>query len=140
MKKLLLILVLFLLTDFASFAQNEEPAQDAGKIQDRMREYVQNRLSLSKKEAEKFSPVFVRYFREFAQAHRENKGDVLRFQQRVIELRLRYRDEFRQILDEPRANKVFKYEDQFRKEAIQIIKENRRERMVPSRRTRSILQ
>jgi hypothetical protein len=132
MKKYLIILFLFLLPGFASFAQDED-AKLEGKIPERMREYIQNRLGLSRNEAEKFSPVFLRYFREFAQTHREFKGDRLILQQKIIELRLRFRPEFKQIMDEQRANKVFKYEDEFRQEAIRIIRENRRERIEPRR-------
>lgn len=138
MKKWLLILFLFLLPGFAAFSQEDDAPHEGGKIAERMREYIQKNLGLSRNEAERFSPVFLRYFREFAQTHRENKGDRLVFQQKVIELRLRYRGEFRQIMDEQRANKVFQYEDKFRQEAIRIIKENRRDRL-PARRTRSML-
>lgn len=126
-------MILFLAPCIVAFAQNEEPVRQEGKIQERMREYIQNKLSLTKNEAERFIPVFVRYFREFAQTHRENKSDRLILQQKIIELRLRYRGEFKQILDEQRANKVFKYEDEFRQEAIRIIKENRGRRMEPRR-------
>ena len=138
MKKWLLILFAFLLPGFAALAQNEEPAPEGGKIQERMREHIQKRLGLSRAETERFSPVFVRYFREFAQTHKQNKGDRLVMQQKIIELRLRYRGEFRQIMDEQRANKVFRYEDDFRKEAIQIIKENRGDRILP-RRSRAVM-
>ena len=142
MKKWLFILLLFLLPGFAAFAQEDERGQEGGKIPERMREYVQDRLGLSRNEAEKFSPVFLRYFREFAQTHRENKGDRLVLQQRIIELRLRYRGEFRQILDEQRANKVYIYEDEFRKKAIDIIRENKRMRLEnrPIRRTRVLFE
>ncbi len=137
MKKWIPILFLFILPVFAAVAQTEEPVQE-GKIQERMREYIQKRLGLSRAETERFSPVFVRYFREFAQTHKQNKGDRLVMQQKIIELRLRYRGEFRQIMDEQRANKVFRYEDDFRKEAIQIIKENRGDRIQP-RRSRAVM-
>jgi Spy/CpxP family protein refolding chaperone len=110
-----------------------------GKLQERMRLYVQNRLSLSKAEAERFTPVFIRYFREVAQTHRENKGDRLVFQQKVIELRLRYRSEFRQIMDEQRANKVYKYEDDFRREVIQIIRENQADRIKTRRNNKAVM-
>ena len=136
MKKWLLILFIF--SGFAAFSQNEEPTREAGKIQERMREYIQNKLNLSRAESEKFSPVFLRYFREFAQTHKKERGDRLILQQKIIELRLHYRGEFKQIMDEHRANKVFQYEDNFRQEAIRIIKENRGDRLPP-RRTRAIL-
>jgi hypothetical protein len=131
MKKWLLILTLFLAPAIA-FAQEDEtnPDQDAGgKLQQRMREYIQDKLRLSKKESERFSPVFVRYFRDFSKTHRENRGDKLVLQQKIIELRLRYRGEFRQVIEEQKANRVFHFEDEFRKKAIEIIKDNRRERM-----------
>jgi len=138
MKKYLYILLLFLLPAVAAFSQDVDPAEENGKIAVRMREYIQKNLGLSKSEAQKFTPVFARYFRDFAQTHRQNKGDRLILQQKVIELRLRYRGEFKQIMDDQRANKVFQYEDKFRQEVIRIIKENRRDR-VPPRRTKAVL-
>src|SRR5687767_16038374 len=100
MKKWLIILFLFLLPGFVLAQDDELPPEQGGKIQQRMKEYVQNKLGLSKKEAERFSPLFMRYLRDFALTHREFKPDRLILQQKIIELRLRYRTEFRQILDE----------------------------------------
>jgi hypothetical protein len=140
MKKGLIIMFIFLLRSFVLIAQNEEagPPSQESKIQERMREYIQDKLGLSKSEAERFTPVFVRYFREFVQVHRAFKPDKLLMQQKIIELRIKYRAEFRQIMDETRANKVYRYEDEFRQEAIRILKENQRER--PFRRGRASLQ
>jgi len=130
MKKWLTILFLFFLPGFAAFAQDDETEQE-GKIPERMRVYIQDKLGLSKNEAEKFTPVFLRYFREFVQTHRQYRPDKLILQQKIIELRLRYRAEFRQVLDEQKANKVYVFEDEFRRKAITIIRENRRDRMPP---------
>jgi hypothetical protein len=129
MKKWFPILIFFLTLGVASVAQNEEPVQQEGKIQEMMRKYIQNKLSLSRNEAERFTPVFVGYFREFAQTHREYKSDNLILKQKIIELRIRYRTKFRQVLDDQRANKVYVYEDEFRKRALEIIKETRRGRL-----------
>jgi hypothetical protein len=131
--------ILFLLPGFAIMAQNDEPTPQEGKIQERMREYIQNKLNLNRNEAERFTPVFVRYFRDFVHTHRQNRGDRLVLQQRIVELRLRYRGEFRQILDEQRANKVYLYEDEFRRKAVDIIRENRRGDRMPPRRTRAVM-
>jgi hypothetical protein len=138
MKKWLIIL-LFILPGFAAFAQDDDGNQEGGKVPERMRQYIQDRLGLTKKESEKFSPVFLRYFREFARTHREFKGDNLIFKQKIIELRIRYRSEFKQIMDEQRANKVYIYEDEFRRKAVDIIRENKRDRPF-IRRNRSLLQ
>lgn len=139
MKKYFIILILFF-TGLASYAQDEGDDR-GGKIRDRMNEYIQDRLGLSRKEAEKFTPLFLRYFQEFRQIHRENKTDILVLKQKIIDLRIRYRTEFRQIMDEPRANKVFVYEDEFRRKAIQIL-ETRKDRLggKPFQRNRSLLQ
>ena len=112
-----------------------------GKIRDRMVEYIQDRLGLSKAESEKFAPVFLRYFQEFRQIRQSNRDDKLILQQKIIDLRIRYRGEFRQIMDEPRANKVFVYEDEFRRKAIEIL-ETRKDRLGEKRfeRNRSLLQ
>jgi len=139
MKNYFIILIL-LFSSLASYAQDEGDDK-GGKIRDRMNEYIQDRLGLSKKEAEKFSPVFLRYFHEFRQIRLENKSDNLVLKQKIIDLRIRYRSEFRQIMDEPRANKVFVYEDEFRRKAIQML-ETRRDRLGEKtlQRNRSLLQ
>ena len=139
MKKYFIIVILSL-TAISTYAQNEEQ-EKGGKIRDRMVEYIQDRLGLSRSESEKFTPVFLRYFQEFHQIRQQNQGDRLVLQQKVIDLRIRYRDQFRQIMDEPRANKVFVYEDEFRKKAIEIL-QTRKDRLSdkPLQRNRSLLQ
>ena len=141
MKKSFIILVL-VLSGIAANAQNEdEDKGGGGKIRDRMIEYIQDKLGLSKKESEQFTPVFLKYFQEFRQIRQQNLDDKLKLQQKIIDLRIRYRDQFRQIMDEPRASRVFIYEDEFRQKAIQIL-EIRRERLGEKqfRRNRSMLQ
>ena len=139
MKNYLIILILFFCS-LSAYAQDEGDDK-GGKIRDRMNEYIQDRLGLSKREAEKFSPVFLRYFHEFRQIRLDNKADNLVLKQKIIDLRIRYRNEFRQIMDEPRANKVFVYEDEFRRKAIQML-ETRRDRLGEKtlQRNRSLLQ
>lgn len=144
MKKWITILILIFVPAFSVMAQTDpdEPTPQESKIRERMQEYIQNRLNLNRNEAEKFTPVFVRYFREFAQTHRTYRTDKLVLQQKIIDLRLRYRTEFRQIMDEQRANRVFKHEDEFRQEVVKMIRENRRDRIdnKPLRRNRSMFQ
>jgi len=139
MKKYFIILILTF-TGLVTYAQ-DEGGDKGSKIRDRMNEYIQDRLGLSKREAEKFSPVFLRYFQEFRQIRRENMSDNLVLKQKIIDLRIRYRSEFRQIMDEPRANKVFVYEDEFRRKAIQML-ETRKDRLGEKtlQRNQSLLQ
>ena len=140
MKKYFIILILSF-TGLATYAQDEGKDDKASKIRDRMSEYIKDRLNLSRGEAEKFTPVFLRYFQEFRQIHSENRSDNLVLKQKIIDLRIRYRNEFRQIMTEPKANKVFVYEDEFRREAIQIL-QSRRDHLGEKgiQRNRSLLQ
>jgi energy-converting hydrogenase A subunit M len=138
MKKFLLILTLALLAGFVSKAQDD----DNDKIRDKMREFIQKRLNLTRNEAERFTPVFVRYFREWRQTLKENRDDVLIRQQKIVDLRIRYRTEFREIVGEKRSNDVFKKQDEF----IQGIQKMREEQMRnrkddrPNKRFRSLIQ
>ena len=128
MKKWFTILLIMMLPCISGSSQNDEPAQEE-KLRERCQQYVQDKLGLSKAESEKFIPVFVRYFREFAQTHRQYKDDRLIFKQKIIDLRIRYRNEFRQILDEKKANRVYLYEDEFRKKAMEVIRDNKKNRI-----------
>ena len=126
MKNFLLILTLALLTGFSSKAQNEEH----DKIRDKMTEFIQKRLDLTRNEAERFTPVFIRYFREWKQTLQETRGDILIRQQKIVDLRIRYRTEFRDIVGEKRSNDVYKQQDVF----VREIKEMREEQ-IKARRT-----
>jgi hypothetical protein len=136
MKKILFIVSLFLVTTNALMAQDDGD----DKIRDRMREYIQQRMRLNKGEAEKFAPVFIRYFREWRTALQENrkKPDPLVLQQKIVELRLRYRPEFKEIIGEKRSNEVYKQQEKFIEELKGIRQERMQNRPGPKNRIRDI--
>jgi len=115
---------MLLVTSVRLVAQEDDDKEGNEKIRDKMSEYIQRRLDLSKDEAEKFTPVFIRYFKEWRQALRENRNDKLVLQQKVVELRLRYRDQFREIIGGPRGDQVFIHQERFIKE-IRAIQQER---------------
>jgi len=119
MKKLIYILFFFFAIQPA-FAQDEQPGE--GRIREKMIQYIQNKLGLSRTEAEKFQPVFINYIKELRKTNREFKGKSERgldLQQKIVEIRVRYRDQFKPILGEKRSNDVFDHEREF----IKSIKE-----------------
>jgi hypothetical protein len=126
MKKLLFLLSLLFVTSTRLFAQEDVENEGGEKIRDKMNEFIQKRLDLSKDEAEKFTPVFIRYFREWRQTLRENKTlPKLDLQQKIIDLRLRYRNQFREIIGEKRGDQVFDHQQRF----IQELQRLRQERL-----------
>ena len=134
MKKILLILTLALF-GFASQAQDD----GNDKIRDKMREFIQRRLNLSRNEAERFTPVFIRYFTEWRQNLRE--PDILLREQKITEVKIRYRTEFREIVGDRRSNEVFRQQKIFidnlqkiREEQIRSRKDDR-----PNKRFRALI-
>lgn len=123
MKKILHILF-FLFIGTAAIAQDDE-GRNGEKIRERMSEYIQKKLNLSASEAAKFTPVFLNYFNELRQTNQSYKGDRLVLQQKIVDLRIRYRDQFKPIMGEKRSNEVFKYEHDF----VNEVKQLRQERM-----------
>ncbi|NOT51692.1 MAG: hypothetical protein HOP10_10500 [Chitinophagaceae bacterium] len=142
MKKYLTILFSLLLVAFTGFAQADstgtDDAETGGKLQERMKEYIQKKLNLSKGESEKFSPVFMRYMLELRKTNREFKGDGIMRASKIAELRVKYRGEFRQIIDEQRADRIFKHEIEFK----EIIRKEINDRTQKNRirpRTRAVI-
>lgn len=123
MKKLLYIIL------FSFFFQAGALAQDnpngIGRVREKMIEYIQDRLNLSRGEAERFQPIFLNYFNDLRKTNQQYSNDRLVLQQKVIELRLRYRDQLKPVIGEKRSNDVFQYERDF----VDKVKEIRDERM-----------
>ena len=137
MKKLFFILSLLFVTSVRLFAQDDDDQNDGNeKIRDKMSEFIQRRLDLSKAEADKFAPVFIRYFKEWRQTLRETKGlPPLDRQQKIIDLQLRYRNQFREIIGEKRGDQVFEHQRRFIEE-IRKIRQERLGNSPPVRRPR----
>src|SRR5258706_9659094 len=126
MKKFLIILGLILYTTLTCFAQVDE--NDNGpndKIREKMSEFIQRRMGLTPAEAEKFNPVFLRYFREWRTTLQINRNDKIQLQLRIAELRIRYRNEFKDIVGEKRCNQIYDHQEIF----IQKLRELKTERM-----------
>ena len=127
MKRILYIL-LFVFLNSSSFAQDGH--EDAGgRLREKMVGYIQNRLGLSKAEAEKFQPVFLDYLKDMRGTRQQFKSDHMLLQQKVAELRVHYRDQFKPIIGEFRSNEVFKHEREFVEQAKQELLERRENRM-----------
>jgi len=119
MKKIFYILIFVFSLTSVSFAQDDQP--DHTRMREKMVEYIQDKLGLTKNEAEKFTPVFINYFKELRKTNQDFRGDKLVLQQKVAELRLRYREQFKPIVGEKRSNDVYTYEREFIQKAKQEL-------------------
>ena len=123
MKRFILIII-FALGGFCfAKAQDEDAGKRAEKIQALKIAFITQKLALSSDEAQRFWPVYNQYENEIRSAFRENKdGDVIENDERLLNIRKKYRPEFVKVLGESRMNKLFSAEREFRGVLLQHLK------------------
>jgi hypothetical protein len=113
-------LIAMLILGFASQAQPMKPdretrAAEIKKIQAMEMAFITKELNLSPDEAQKFWPVFNQYRNELKGMAGERKvGDHLEKQQKMLDIRKKYREDFTKVMSHERANKVFGAEEEFK--------------------------
>ncbi|MEJ8842320.1 hypothetical protein WG954_07990 [Lacibacter sp. H375] len=119
MKKIMMMLVLALgITGFA-FAQDEQPdPKQQEKIKALEVAFISRKLNLTENEAQRFWPIYNEYKRDvnqvmLTQRNNPNK-DVVDDEQRILDIRKKYRDRFVGVIGQPRMNKFFQAEREFR--------------------------
>ena len=93
----------------------EGKSNDMRKIQAMEMAYITKELNLSPDEAQKFWPMFNQYRNEIKGiASNRSSTDRLDKQQKMLDLRKKYREDFTKIIAQDRANKVFGAEEDFK--------------------------
>ena len=110
-----------LICSFSAFSQIQRPgnpearATELKKIQAMEMAFITKELNLSPEEAQKFWPVFNQYRNELRSIATEKRSnDHLEKQQKVLDVRKKYREDFSKVMNQDRANKVFGAEDEFK--------------------------
>jgi hypothetical protein len=134
MKKWLIILLMLFgvfSSGFAQDAANTQPQQqqqqaDGGKLKALQIAYLTNKLNLKPEEAQRFWPVFNQYQEEIKKVRMEGKNltEVDR-EQKIVDIRKKYFDEFSKVLNKERADRVFKADNEFRDVIRKEIQERR---------------
>ncbi|HEU5365370.1 MAG TPA: hypothetical protein VFU62_07555 [Hanamia sp.] len=126
MKKYLLILAII----FGSFSfVSAQNGQRAEKIQELKIAFITQKLQITSAEAEKFWPVYNSYENEIKQLRATKKdGDVLENEQKLLDIRKKYKPSFEKILGPQRANDLYNTERDFRNVLIRQLKEQRQAR------------
>lgn len=120
MKKYLLLIIAVL----GSFSFVAAQTGKSEKIQALKVAFITQKLHLTSSEAEKFWPVYNQYENEIRQVRTNNKnGDVLDNEQKVLDIRKKYKPSFENILGPERLNDLYKAERDFRNMLIQRLKE-----------------
>ena len=126
MKKVFVILGLMLTFAAASFAQEGEGQADGGKIKALQIAFLTQKLNLKPEEAQRFWPVFNQYQDELKVVRRDNKNlPQVELDQKVVDIRKKYFQEFSKVLNKDRADRVFKADNEFRDVIRKEIQERR---------------
>ncbi len=121
MRKFLLILCLCISSAYICNAQ----VQDSDKIEAVRTAYITNQLNLTTGEAQKFWPIYNRYFGEVKKAQQDSPDDIVAFQEKLVNIRKKYKADFKDVLgSDERVNKVYTAEAKF----ITLLKNELRNR------------
>jgi hypothetical protein len=145
-----LITLCLVLLPFAGSAQHRKDTLNAERkrIESMEAAYMTRELDLTPEEAQQFWPVFNKYRGEVKAVHKNQSiSDPLDKQQKVLDLRKKYRNDFNRILTKERGMKVFSTEEQFRSmvKGAMKMKEQRmqkpmNQRQMPPRRLNELQQ
>ncbi len=135
MKKNILILIIALGSFCSVKAQEENPAKRAEKIQALKIAFITQKLELTSAEAQKFWPVYGQYESDMKKLLGDNRSaDVIDNEERILNIRKKYRPEFEKVLGTPRMNKLFTAEKEFRVVLIRQLKnKNNQQRLIRNR-------
>lgn len=113
--KSILFIIFFLISNINGTYAQEDPEARQERIEALKTGFISQKLQLSPAEAEKFWPVYNRYEIELRQVHKEgNNMDVIDKDERLLNIRKKYKAEFSNVLGSRRVNSLFKSENEFR--------------------------
>ena len=129
MKNFLLIISLFL-SFSAAKAQNNDFNQKAEKVQALKIAFITQKLDLTSDEAQRFWPVYNRYENEIKQTMVDKDGDAIDNEEKLLNIRKKYKTEFIKTLGQPKTNLLFNTEREFRGVLMRHLK-NRQNQQNP---------
>jgi hypothetical protein len=141
MKKIftLMMIVALSLTSYV-YAQDQPDPKEQEKIQALEIAFISRKLNLNTEEAQRFWPIYNEYKRDVRQvmiAQKNNSNrDIVDDEQKIIDVRKKYRDRFVGVIGQPRMNKFFQAEREFRGVLLNQLK-NRPNRPMLQRQKRN---
>lgn len=108
-----LIAVLFFSCTVVTAQQDDSPAATANLMGLQVA-FVTKQLALTNEEAQKFWPVYYNYKAELRKVRQAGKQDVLALEESTLNVRKKYRSEFKKILSsDERVNKALTADHDF---------------------------
>lgn len=131
MKKLIPLLLLLISSSLMAQAQDDAKQPDREKkmqdIEALKVAFLSRELELSPEDAQKFWPVYNQYNRELTTAYQRNENVIDR-EEKVLEVRKKYKGQLSSVLGEQRMNRMFNAEGRFHQVLINVMRRQKQMR------------
>ena len=124
MKKFVLFLV-FISANFSLVKAQDDKDKRSEKIQALKIAFITQKIELTSDEAQKFWPVYNRYETEIRQAYKDSKngGDAIENEEKILNVKKKYRTEFIKVIGQPKTTTLFNSEREFRGVLMRHLKD-----------------
>ena len=113
MKRFVFTIGIFLGLTVCAYSQEGTP-REGGRLETFKIAYLTRKLNLSIDEAQKFWPLYNKYVDEIRQVKTKDRNlDEIAFEERVVNIRKKYKSEFTYEIPEERVNQFFKANKEF---------------------------
>ena len=135
MKKIFLLILMFAWSVGSVVAQEGDGQGEGGKlIKTYQIAFLTKKLNLTPEEAQRFWPVFNKYEEEIRNTRIQNRqAPEVELEEKVVNIRKKYFDEFSRVLNKERANRVFKADKEFKDVVRKELMERRQLRQQNKR-------
>lgn len=119
----------------------QEPQRNDPQREERIKAlevaFISRKLQLNAEEAQKFWPVYNEYKRDMLQVTQQLRNnptrDVVDNEQKMLDVRKKYRDRFSGVIGQPRMNQFFQAEHEFRGVLLNRLKDQPNRPMLQRR-------
>ena len=133
MKTLYFILAFITITSFAK-AQDEQPSEKKQTDIDALKvAFISKDLELTPDEAQKFWPHYNQYSKELKAIKLSNPDDILDRDEKVLNLRKSYKEQFTKILGLKRVNSMYNAEGRFHQLLFKAMRQQNQLKIRPNR-------
>src|SRR5215216_2768267 len=115
MKKIILLISMIVWSAGFVLAQEGNGPPEGGKLKAYQIAFLTKKLNLTPEEAQRFWPVFNKYEDEIRTTRQQNKqAPQVELEEKMLNVRKKYFDEFSRVLNRERADRVFKADKEFK--------------------------
>jgi hypothetical protein len=137
MKRILTLFLLTIAVSFSAMSQDVNPNKEAQRLEAYKIAFLTKKLNLSPDEAQKFWPIYNRYQQELREVridNRQDKNTEIEAEEKLLNIRKKYNNEFSKALNNDKVNTLFRSEREFSLMVQRELMERRQQKLDQRRR------